>query len=154
LKTKKEIWKAETEVKKLRKKARLLLAGRVDDYSTRKNELLNKLVRLGIFTKEHKVEDVLKLNTSDLLDRRLQTLVFRKGLAITPNQARQLIVHGHILVNGKKRKIPGSLINEKDTISYANTNIKNNIDKMLELKGKTVSKQESKTDNKVKEKEE
>lgn len=152
LKTKKEIWKAETEVRKLRKKARLLLAGRVDDYSTRKNELLNKLVRLGIFTKEHKVEDVLKLNASDLLDRRLQTLVFRKGLALTPNQARQLIVHGHVAVNGKKRKIPGSLVNEKDSISYLKTNMKNNIERMLDQKGKPVAKPETKTEAKKEEK--
>lgn len=140
LRTKKEIWKAETEVRKLRKRARLILAGRIDDYSTRKDEILNRLIKLGILTKEHKVEDVLKLNATDMLDRRLQTLVFRKGLAITPNQARQLIVHGHVAVNGKKRTIPGSLIKGDESISYNNTKIKNNIDKMLDQKGKPISK--------------
>jgi len=158
LRTKKEIWKAETEVRKFRKRARLLLAGGVDDYSTRKDELLGKLVRLGILTKEHKVEDVLKLNVTDMLDRRLQTLVFRKGLAMTSNQARQLITHGHIAVNGKKRTVPGSLIISSESVSYTNTKIKNEIEKATESKGKPVvkdkPKDEPKPESKVEEKKE
>ncbi len=140
LRRKKELWKAETEVRNFRKRARLLLAGRVDDYSTRKDELLNKLVRLGIFTKEHKIEDVLKLSLTDYLDRRLQTLVFRKGLALTPSQARQIITHGHIAINGKVRKVPGSIINANESISYSNTQIKDMIEKMSEKKGKPIIK--------------
>lgn len=146
LKRKKEIWKAETMVRNYRKKARLLLAGRVDDYATRKDELLGKLIRLGIFTKDHKIEDVLKLSANDILDRRLQTIVFRKGLSITPNQARQLITHGHILVNGKVRKTPSSLIYEKDSVSYSNTKIKNEIEKSIENKGKVNTSEKTKTE--------
>lgn len=137
LRRKKEIWKAETEVRKFRKRARLLLAGRVDDYSTRKNELLGKLIKLGIFTKDYKIEDVLKLNATDILDRRLQTLVFKEGLALTPKQARQLITHKHIAVNGKTRTIPGSLIHANETISYTSTKMKNIIEKAAEDKGKS-----------------
>lgn len=144
LRRKKEIWKADTEVRNFRKRARLLLAGRVDDYSTRKDELLNKLVRLGIFTKEHKVEDVLKLNVTDYLDRRLQTIVFKNGLAISPNQARQLITHGHIAVNGKVRSIPGSIINANDSVSYSNSKIKEMVERMNERKGKPLVKKEEK----------
>jgi len=153
LRRKKEIWKAETEVRNFRKRARLLLAGRVDDYSTRKDELLNKLVKMGIFTKEHKVEDVLKLNLTDYLDRRLQTLVFKKGLALSPNQARQLITHGHIAVNGKVRKIPGSIIYAEESVSYSNSQIKDMIEKMLEKKGKpaTSTKEEKKEEVAVEE---
>lgn len=153
LRRKKEIWKAETEVRNFRKRARLLLAGRVDDYSTRKDELLNKLVKMGIFTKEHKVEDVLKLNLTDYLDRRLQTLVFKKGLALSPNQARQLITHGHIAVNGKVRKIPGSIIYAEESVSYSNSQMKDMIEKMLEKKGKpaTSTKEEKKEEVAVEE---
>ncbi|MDD3178002.1 MAG: 30S ribosomal protein S4 [Candidatus ainarchaeum sp.] len=145
LKRKKEIWKAETMVRNYRKKARLLLAGRVDDYATRKDELLNRLIRLGIFTKDHKIEDVLKISANDVLDRRLQTLVFRKGLSLTPTQARQLITHGHILVNGKIRKTPSSLIYKDDSISYSNTKIKNEIEKSIETKGKSFVPKEDKS---------
>lgn len=141
LKTKKEIWKAETEVRKFRKRARLLLAGRIDDYATRKDELLKRLEGIGILSKDSKIEDVLKLEATDFLDRRLQTLVFRNGLALTANQARQLITHNHILVNGKVRTIPGSLIKAGELIAYSNTKIKNEIDRSLEEKGKPVSKE-------------
>lgn len=144
LRRKKEIWKAETEVRNYRKRARLLLAGRVDDYSTRKDELLNKLIKLGIFTKEHKVEDVLKLNLTDILDRRLQTIVFKTGLAMTPNQARQLITHGHIAINGKVRKVPGSIVCVNDSVSYNQTKIKDMVEKMTQNKGKTVVKEKLK----------
>jgi len=137
LKSKKEIWKADTAVRNLRKRARQLLAGgNVDNYDKRKDELLGKLIKLGIFTKDHKIEDVLKLTAKDLLERRLQTLVFRKGLAITPKQARQLITHGHILVDGKKRFSPGSLIGPESSISYTDTKIKAVIEKSAESKGK------------------
>jgi small subunit ribosomal protein S4 len=145
LRRKKELWKADTEVRSYRKRARLLLAGRVDDYSTRKDELLNRLIHMGIFTKEHKIEDVLKLNLTDYLDRRLQTLVFKKGLALTPNQARQLITHGHIAINGKVRKTPGSIVYEGESISYNKTQIKDMVEKMTEKKGKPVSKDSKKT---------
>jgi len=138
LKSKKEIWKAETKVRTLRKLARNLLAGNVDNYELRKNELLNKLINLGVFTKEHKLEDVLKLQSIDYLERRLQTQVLRKGLALTANQARQLIIHKQIAINGRVRSAPSSLITINDTISYANSKIKNMIDKQIESKGKSV----------------
>ena len=137
---KKELWKAETEVRELRKRARLLLAGRSENFEQRKQELLGRLVSLGIFTKEHKIEDVLKLTLTDFLDRRLQTIVFRKGLALTPSQARQLITHGHIAINGRKRSIPGSIVRADETVSYTNSKIKNVIDKSIEMKGKPISK--------------
>lgn len=141
LRTKKELWKAETTVRELRKRARLLLAGRSDNYEVRKNELLGKLIALGIFTKDHKIEDVLKLTLTDFLDRRLQTIVLRKGLALTPLQSRQLIVHGHIAVNGRKRNIPGSIVRADEVIAYTKTHIKNVIDKSIEMKGKPISKE-------------
>jgi len=45
-----------------------------------------------------------------VLDRRLPTLVFRKGLAKTPLQARQLIIHGHVSVAGRRTKFPSCLV--------------------------------------------
>ena len=69
LKTKREIWKAESIVRNYRKMARNLLAGNIDDYEKRTRELLGKLQRTGIFTKDHTIDDVLKLQASDLLER-------------------------------------------------------------------------------------
>ena len=140
LKTKKEIWKAETRVRNYRKLARTLLAGNVDNYQVRHDEILGKLINMGIFTKDHKLEDVLKLQSIDLLERRLQTQVLRKGLSLTADQARQLITHKHIAVNGKVRNAPSSIITINDTISYSNSKIKAVIERQSETKGKSTLK--------------
>ncbi|MFH0905789.1 MAG: 30S ribosomal protein S4 [archaeon] len=138
LKTKSELWKAETDVRNLRKRARQLLAGNIDNSDSRTKEIVDKLYNLGILPKDSKVEDVLKLDANDYLERRLQTLVFRRGLALTATQARQLITHGHIAVNGKKRTSPGSLILLNEIISYNNTKMKNIIEKSSQNKGRPV----------------
>jgi small subunit ribosomal protein S4 len=57
---------------------------------------------------------VLQLNIEDLLGRRLQTLVYQKGFANTPKQARQFIVHGHVRVNGQKITSPSHLVKKAD----------------------------------------
>ncbi|MCK4891849.1 MAG: 30S ribosomal protein S4, partial [Candidatus Pacebacteria bacterium] len=54
---------------------------------------------------------------STLLERRMDNVVYRLGLANSRNQARQLVNHGHFLVNGKKVDIPSCLIKEGDVIS-------------------------------------
>jgi small subunit ribosomal protein S4 len=136
LKTKREIWKAESVVRNYRKIARNLLAGNADNYDKRMSELLGRLQKIGIFTKDHTIDDVLKLQASDILERRLQTQVFRRGLALTPKQSRQLITHGHIIVNGTKRTAPSSLVMAGDSIAYIDTKIKAVIDKSQEQKGK------------------
>ena len=53
-------------------------------------------------------------NLKEILERRLQPIVFRKGIAQTPYQARQLITHGHILVNNNVIKKPGFFVNSID----------------------------------------
>jgi small subunit ribosomal protein S4 len=66
------------------------------------------------------LDDVLTLNVRELSERRLQTLVYRKGLANTQKQARQFIVHGHIGLNGRKITIPGYIVKkgEEEKVSY------------------------------------
>ncbi|GBD10882.1 30S ribosomal protein S4 [bacterium HR23] len=53
-----------------------------------------------------------------LLERRLDNVVFRLGFADSRRQARQLVRHGHILVNGKKVDIPSYLVRVGDTITW------------------------------------
>lgn len=55
---------------------------------------------------------------STLLERRLDNVVYRLGLASSRNQARQLVNHGHFLVNGKKVDIPSYLVKEGEIISF------------------------------------
>ena len=56
----------------------------------------------------------------NVLERRLQTIVFRKNLALTIGQARQMITHGHILLNGRRVTVPSLMVEsfEEDSITY------------------------------------
>ncbi len=124
LKNKRELWKAQSELRKFRANARdlqgLLRSG--DPEAQRlMRQIAGKLARYGILSENSTADDILALNVESLLDRRLQTIVFRKGLAKTPKMARQLIVHGHIVVNGRKVTIPSYRVMkaEEDTIGYA-----------------------------------
>lgn len=123
LKNKKEIWKAETRLRKYRGQARSLLAKITtgDEQSKKESEqLLLHLSRMNILPPNSTLDDVLTLNTEAILSRRLQTLTYLKGLANTPKQARQLIAHGHIAVGGRKVTIPGYMVtkDEESEISY------------------------------------
>ena len=120
LKNKKEIWKAQSLLKKFPHQAKLLSTIKNEHQERERQQLINRLVKLGLLEKGKDREDVLGLNLRKILDRRLQTLIVKKGLAKTAKQARQLIVHGHIIINGQKINVPSYLVsvNEEDKISY------------------------------------
>lgn len=120
LKNKKEIWKAKTFLRKKRKNARNLLALPLEQRLKKEKELIESLNKIGILGKTATLDDVLSLSVENLLERRLQTLVWRKGLARTVKQARQLIVHGHIKVGGQRNTNPSYIVpkNNEDTIEY------------------------------------
>jgi len=110
LKNKKELYRAETIVRTKRGTARKLLALSLENRLRREKELLDSLKKIGILTGSPALDDVLVLTPEALLERRLQTIVWRKGLANTLKQARQFIVHGHIAVDGKKIDRPSYIV--------------------------------------------
>jgi small subunit ribosomal protein S4 len=57
-------------------------------------------------------------NLIALLERRLDNVVYRLGFADSRNQARQIVLHGHIVLNGRRTSIPSCLVKEGDTISW------------------------------------
>ena len=114
LKNKKEIWKAESRVERYRRDARVLLGMDIDQSEEEREELLNHLVRAGFLAPNSKLEEVLDLNVEDVLRRRLQSLVHKKGLSSTAKEARLFVVHGHITLNGKKINAPGHLVEKAD----------------------------------------
>ncbi len=127
LRNKKSVWKFASMLRKIRGQARALLGvigtGRVTEgshYAREASEIQAKWQRLGVLKEDSKLEDILALKIDDLLERQLQTLVFRKGYATSVKQARQFIVHGHISVNGRKMTIPSYMVlkSEEDLISY------------------------------------
>ncbi len=70
-------------------------------------------------------------NLQVLLERRLDNVVYRLGFADSRPQARQLVQHGHIVLNGRKTDIPSCLVNEDDTISWREVSTRTEYYKLL-----------------------
>jgi len=111
---KKELYLANSFVKKYRKIAKTLIVDTSNQGIKEKDQMMNKLQALGLLSSEAKIDDVLGLELKDILERRLQTLVFRKGLARSIKQSRQFITHRHILVDGKEINAPGYFVLMKE----------------------------------------
>lgn len=114
LKSKKEVWKTETILRGFRRQARKLMAASGKQADKEARQLLNKLQNLGLVEEDSTIVDVLRLDIEDVLSRRLQSVLVEKGLAETPNQARQMIVHGHIVVGDRKIKEPSYLVSVEE----------------------------------------
>ena len=120
LKNKTEVWKAETILRNLRKQSRDLQARlRTGDAQAKieADALLAKCGRLGYLPVGSNLNDILALKDEDVLSRRLQTIVYEKGLASTIKQARQMITHGHIFMNGHRVTVPGYLVTRAEESS-------------------------------------
>jgi len=121
LRNKRELWITATIVRRIRHRARSLLAAPKEVREKEEKALISRLVKLGVLRENARLEDVLALKPEDLLERRLQTIVYRKGLARTIHEARQLIVHGHIAIAGRRIRSPGYLVtlDEERLVDYA-----------------------------------
>ena len=119
LKNMKELWKIQTEVSRIRGNARKYLAGGANS-DVESKKLISRLSKLGIVKPETTIDDILDLKENVFLDRRLQSIVMKKGLARTAKQSRQLITHGFISVNGKKVDRPGFIVSSESeqSVSY------------------------------------
>ena len=120
LANKKELWKVESKLKKYKNNVKRLIAQTGAQAEKELQQLFSKLKRYGIISADATADDVLGLETKQLLDRRLQTLVLKHELAHSAKQARQFITHGHIVVAGKKMTVPGYLVPlaEESTIQF------------------------------------
>lgn len=107
LRNKRELWKTQGDLSEIRKQARHLLAAPADVRTREEKKLLDSLRRRGLVGEGVALDDVLNLSVEDLLGRRLQTLIYRRGAAVSPLQARQLVVHGHVKLGKRTIDIPG-----------------------------------------------
>jgi small subunit ribosomal protein S4 len=119
LKNKEELWRAQSELRGYRREARKLL-GRAGENESEAEEFLARLKRYGVLDEQDQLDDVLSLDVTDVLERRLQTVVYRKGYANTPEQARQFLVHGHIVLDGQRVTRPGVTVEVavEDTVGF------------------------------------
>jgi small subunit ribosomal protein S4 len=104
LKNKLEVWKASAKINYYRGRAKDLAKSTPEEQQI----LFNKLQALGL--NANSVADVLALKVEDILDRRLPTVVFNKGLAKTTKEARQMVSHKRIFVDGKVVDIPSYIV--------------------------------------------
>jgi small subunit ribosomal protein S4 len=121
LKNKKEVYKISSELRSYFRQARSLISSTSLQGKKEEKQLLDKLYNYNLVQdKNMKVENVLNLNIKDLMERRLQTVIYKHGMAKTINQSRQFIIHGHIFVGGKKVTVPSYLVrrDEENQITF------------------------------------
>lgn len=114
---KKEIWGAESKLRRINAQVKRLIRERARGSSQalkEEKQLLGRCYRLGFVSEGTSLEDVLNINVRNILDRRLQSIVFKSGLAMSPKQARQFVLHGHIIVDGKRVSVPSYLVSKEE----------------------------------------
>ena len=120
---------------------------KVSEYGTQLKEkqkakfiygVLEKQFR-GYYDKAKTMQGVTGENLLGLLERRLDNVVFRLGLANTRRQARQLVRHGHFTVNGKRVDIPSALVEAGDVVAVAEKSQSNEFFKALKESSNALS---------------
>lgn len=134
LKNKTEVWKAQTVLRNFRKQSRELqarLRGGDAQAKIEADALLRKCSRMGILpVTGSTLNDILVLTEGDILSRRLQTVVYEKGLSTTIKQARQMITHGHIHINGHRVTVPGYIVTREEEASVVYNDVSPFTDEM------------------------
>lgn len=121
LKNHKELWIMKSFIENAKSQAKTLIPLNTEQSKKEEKQLLDKLTRMGLLNPNSSITDVLNLNVDDVLNRRLQTVVFKKKMAKSMKQARQMIVHGHVLVNNEKITSPSYLVrvDEESTVEFS-----------------------------------
>jgi len=104
-----ELWKAKAKLESFKNQAKRVTARTDAQAGVERQNLVKKLESLNLI-KEATLEAILGISIKDVLNRRLQTLVYKKGYAKTMSQARQMIIHRHILVGGKINTSPSYIV--------------------------------------------
>jgi small subunit ribosomal protein S4 len=123
LKNKEELWRAQSELRNYRREARRLIGEAQGDVSAAQEagrDFVESLRRHGILDESDDITAVLSLDETDVLERRLQTVAYRKGLGNTTDQARQFISHGHVTVDGARVTRPSYKVpvDEEDALAF------------------------------------
>ena len=114
--------------------------------------MFNKLKALGLNT--NAISDVLALKIEDLLDRKLPTVIFKKGIAKTIQEARQMIVHKRILIDNKIVNSPNYIVSlaEEGLISLKTKQQKEKAQDKADKKTEAPLNKEQNVNSKVEEK--
>jgi small subunit ribosomal protein S4 len=121
-KTKRELWKMESKLRSIRKRARDLIALKaLGKGSKEEKEFVRKISSSGLVDEKASLDDVLDLELEDLMGRRLQSVVFKKGMSRSIKEARQMIAHHHITIDKKLVDAPNYMVkrNEEEKIKFS-----------------------------------
>jgi small subunit ribosomal protein S4 len=118
LKNLRELWMLDSELRRVKQNVRNVLSGKASEETG--SSIMSRLARYNVVGRDAKLDDLLVLDVESLLERRLETVVLRKGLSRTMKQARQFVAHGLITVAGRRMTSPGYLVkaNEEDSVAY------------------------------------
>ena len=111
---KKEIWKMETVLKNFKSQAKKLIVLNTEQSKIETEHLFRRVRELGLVKGDVNFDSILGLSVDNLMARRLQSVVYTKGLSKSVGQARQFIVHGHVIVDGKKITSQSYLVSQKE----------------------------------------
>lgn len=114
LKNRKELRSIEALLRKIRTVARSTYALPGSQRMEKTGELVSRLRRRGLIGEKGTIDDVLRLSLEHFLNRRLQTVLYKKGLARSIHQARQLVVHGHVVVGDRVVRKPSKLLSQEE----------------------------------------
>lgn len=114
LKNKQEILIANSYLRRYKNIAKKLIALTSAQAEKEKAQVLDKLFREGFLPQAASLDQILGLELKDILERRLQSQIVRKGLARTMKQARQFVTHRHVLVGNKEITSPSFLVSRAD----------------------------------------
>ncbi len=122
-KNKVEYYKINSLLKDFKDRAKNLIAAQGQQAEKERKELLDRLRRLGLLEENARMEDILAIPIEKIMDRRLQTLLFKKGLARSIKQSRQFISHHHVSIAGKKITSPSYIVSkaEEEQVSFVPT---------------------------------
>jgi small subunit ribosomal protein S4 len=102
----------ESLLRKFALQAKKLMSSTTQQAEQERKALLSKLHSLALTAENAQLDDILALQLKNILERRLQTMVVRKGFANTVKQARQFIVHRHIMVADKIVTSPSYIVSK------------------------------------------
>ncbi|MGV8151363.1 MAG: 30S ribosomal protein S4 [Candidatus Woesearchaeota archaeon] len=115
-----ELWKAKSKLESFKNQAKTLSSLGTAQSEKEMNNLLEKIRGYKLIEQDSS-DAILGITLNNILDRRLQTIIFKKGLAKSAKQARQMITHRHVLVNGKILTSPSYIVrvSEEATIEIS-----------------------------------
>ena len=124
-KNKVELWKLNSKLRNFKSQVKKLIPKKDEASQKQKQELIKRLQNMNLIGENAVAENILEVTMIDMCERRLQTIVFKKGLGKSIKQARQFITHEHVIIGDRKVTSPSYLVTSGDekTITFSKNSV-------------------------------